>query len=284
MHKKLTKAIAMVFVIYAGWASSQLQAQGPLKWHLVIEIAPAAIDKKAALQQTATVIRRRLDELGLPNSVKAQGASSNRILVSLPDVPYRQHVKKIITAGGRLELVAVISPPSPSPVTSYKTREKAAASMRGRVPTSVRVLPYVERTVPSTAGEDGSESRKPNRWVVVAAPAIVDGSELRTASVVEWSDEFYQVVFSLKAAGAEKFGAWTAANINNYLGVVFNDEVKSIAYIKSRIFDHGEITGRFTKQSAEDLALVLRSGALPAPVKIVSETVDQNQVAATYVW
>ncbi len=55
------------------------------------------------------------------------------------------------------------------------------------------------------------------------------------------------------------------------MGVVLNDEVKSIAYIKSQISDQGEISGRFTKQSAEDLAHTLNSGALPAPIKIVSE-------------
>jgi len=55
------------------------------------------------------------------------------------------------------------------------------------------------------------------------------------------------------------------------MGVVLNDEVKSIAYIKSQIFDQGEISGRFTKESAEDLALTLRSGALPAPIEYQEE-------------
>ncbi|HLE63119.1 MAG TPA: protein translocase subunit SecD, partial [Pyrinomonadaceae bacterium] len=72
-------------------------------------------------------------------------------------------------------------------------------------------------------------------------------------------------------AGADKFGKWTGANINEYMGVVLNGEVKSIAYIKSQIFDTGEISGRFTKQSAEDLALTLRSGALPAPIEYQEE-------------
>ncbi|MFZ0751553.1 MAG: hypothetical protein WAM70_19475, partial [Pyrinomonadaceae bacterium] len=72
-----------------------------------------------------------------------------------------------------------------------------------------------------------------------------------------------------------KFGAWTGSNINEYLGVVLNDEVKSIAYIKSRIEDQGEISGRFTKQSAEDLALILMAGALPVPVRFVQETVNK---------
>ena len=55
------------------------------------------------------------------------------------------------------------------------------------------------------------------------------------------------------------------------MGVVLNDEVQSIAYIKSQINDSGQIAGRFTKQSADDLALTLRSGALPAPIEYLEE-------------
>ena len=54
------------------------------------------------------------------------------------------------------------------------------------------------------------------------------------------------------------------------MGVV-QRKVESIAYIKSQIFDQGQITGRFTKESAEDLALTLRSGALPAPIEYLEE-------------
>jgi preprotein translocase subunit SecD len=55
------------------------------------------------------------------------------------------------------------------------------------------------------------------------------------------------------------------------MGVVLNDEVKSAAYIKSQIFDSGEISGRFTKETAEDLALTLKSGALPAAIEYLEE-------------
>src|SRR4029079_10445759 len=115
---------------------------------------------------------------------------------------------------------------------------------------------------------------KPKQWVVVEMPAIIDGSELRNANAIPTqggrSDD-YEINFALKKAGAEKFGAWTGAHINDYMGVVLNGEVKSIAFIKSQIFDSGEISGRFTKESAEDLALTLRSGALPAPIEYLEE-------------
>ena len=115
---------------------------------------------------------------------------------------------------------------------------------------------------------------RPKQWVVVETPAIIDGSELRNASAVPSQGggaDDYEINFSLKRAGADKFGAWTGAHINEYMGVVLNGEVKSIAFIKSQIYDSGQITGRFSKQSAEDLALTLRSGALPAAIEYLEE-------------
>ncbi len=75
----------------------------------------------------------------------------------------------------------------------------------------------------------------------------------------------------MKPAGAQKFGEWTGANLHEWMGVVLDDQVKSIASINGQIFDSGQITGRFSKQSADDLALTLRSGALPAPIEYSEE-------------
>ena len=239
-------------------------------WHLVLELAPSPTNREDAVQQTVKVIESRLDAIGVSHfEVKPQGGvASGRILVNLPNVADPERLKQIITAGGKLELVHVVGSASPSPVQKYATKEEAIASLKGNgvIPQNRRVLPYTER----------SNLKGPTEWVVVESPPIVDGSELRNASAVRSGyGEDYQIAFWLRKVGADKFGAWTGANINEYLGVVLNDEVKSIAFIKSQIFDAGEITGNFTKQSAEDLALVLKSGALPAPVTIVEEHIDK---------
>ena len=199
--------------------------------------------------------------------VEAQVTPSNgRILVSLPEVPDRERVTKLITSQGLLELTGVVSPPSPSAVQTYGTEKEALASIEGSDSGRRRVLPYREREELST----DAAAQRHRRWVVVESPAIVDGSELRNASAIQiGADDSYHITFSLGPEGAQKFGAWTGAHINDYLGVVLNGEVKSIAYIKSQIYDQGEISGKFTKHSAEDLALILRAGALPAPVKII---------------
>lgn len=269
MNRRLNAPIGILLLVSAGVACSMLRPKPPLTWHLLLQVDAPAPDRVAAVRQTIQVIQKRLLALGVSNwAIIVQGGeSSGRLLVSLPEVADRERLKQVITAGGKLELVHVIAPPTPAPVQTYATKEEAIASLNiaGNIPENRRVLPYADRTEPV-----GQASER--KWVVVESPAIIDGSVLRDASASP-SDygEDYQIRFSLNKTGAERFGAWTGANINEYLGVVLNDEVKSIAYIKSQISDQGVISGRFTKQSAEDLALVLRSGALPAPIKIVEE-------------
>lgn len=229
-----------------------------------------------ATEQAQRIIESRLDAVGVAEPlVQRHGSqSSHQILVQMPGIQDPERVKQLLKAESRLELVHVVSPPSPSAVQTYNTEEEAKASLGPTVPTNRRVLTYADRNEPTTAGQTTTDqAQAPKKWVVVESPAVVDGSELRNASATQsraGADE-YQIAFAFKPTGAEKFGAWTGAHINDYMGVVLNDEVKSVAYIKSQIFDQGEISGRFTKQSAEDLALTLRSGALPAPIEYQEE-------------
>jgi preprotein translocase subunit SecD len=230
-----------------------------------------------ATEQAQRIIESRLDAVGVAEPlVQRHGSqSSHQILVQMPGIHDPERVKQLLKAESKLELVHVISPPSPSPFQTYNTEEEAKASLGGTVPTNRRILPYAERNEPTAAGNPpaSEEAQKQKKWVVVETPAVVDGSELRNAAATQsraGSDD-YQIAFALKPGGAEKFGAWTGANINEYMGVVLNDEVKSIAYIKGQISDQGEISGRFTKESADDLALTLRSGALPAPIEYQEE-------------
>jgi preprotein translocase subunit SecD len=271
MHRRFIIAVAILLSASVGFSCSLLPRRDHLTWRLVLESDAAGADRDAVIGRTVTVIERRLDDLGIHNSpVVAQGTPLNgRIVVSLPKIENHERLKAIITVTGLLELAAVVSPPSPAPVQTYKSEGEALISLGDKATDNRRVLHYVERAEPIN-GLRGTEKS----WVVVEVPAIVDGGDLRDASAVQsgGGPDDYQILFSLGPEGATKLGAWTGSHINNYLSVVLNGEVKTIAYIKSQILDQGEISGRFTKQSAEDLALVLRSGALPAPVKIVEET------------
>ncbi|MBA3440740.1 MAG: protein translocase subunit SecD [Pyrinomonadaceae bacterium] len=228
-----------------------------------------------AVNQAIRIIDSRIDAVGVAEkTLQTHGPQgSHQILLQMPGVDDPERIKKLIQAESRLQLVHVVSPPSPQPVQTYATEQEAIQSVGGTLPPNRLVLPYAERDELTAVEEDNQPSERPRRYVVVERPAVIEGSELRSAEAVSQTGvgDSYQISFALKPGGAQKFGSWTAANINQYMGVVLNDEVKSVAFIKSQITDQGQIDGRFTKESAEDLALTLRSGALPASLVYLEE-------------
>jgi preprotein translocase subunit SecD len=257
-----------------GWSYSA--SGGKLSWILGGTAQNTLAEQ--ATEQALRIIDSRLNATGVQEpTLQRHGAqSSHQILLQMPGITDPERVKALLTGESHLELVHIVSPPSPSPHTTYTTEQEAIASLNtgGTVPPNRRVLPYAERDEPTAASQATNTPAKEKRWVVVELPPIVDGSELRSASAVSsrgGATDDFQIAFSLKKSGADKFGPWTGSHLNEYMGVVLNDEVKSIAYIKGQIFDSGEISGKFTKQSAEDLALTLRSGALPAPIEYQEE-------------
>ncbi|MEK6337482.1 MAG: protein translocase subunit SecD [Acidobacteriota bacterium] len=230
----------------------------------------------SATEQALKIIDSRINAYGVTEpTLQRHGAqNSYQILLQMPGIQDAEHVKEQLGTPSRLEMVHVISPPSPASIQTYPTKEDAITSLNsgGNIPANRRVLPYVQRA--SLSGEEANPQVKPpEKWVVIEMPAIIDGAELRSAAATQGrsgGDE-YEIDFSLKKIGAEKFGAWTGANVNEYMGVVLNDKVESIAFIKSQIFDQGQITGNFKKQEADDLVLTLRSGALPAGIQYQEE-------------
>ena len=228
--------------------------------------------KNQAVEQAIKIIESRINSFGVKEpTLQRHGAeSSGQILLQMPGVDDPERVKKLIGDDAQLSLMKVVSAPNPSPAQTFPTEEAARQSLGGAVPSNRRILPYREREDSSTTA---NPQDRPTQFVVVETPSVVDGSELRDASAVSrtGNESDYQIAFSLKPSGAAKFGDWTSKNINNYMAVVLNDEVKSIAFIRSRIDDQGEISGTFTKSVADDLALTLRSGALPAKLEYQEE-------------
>ncbi len=255
-------------VDFVNWSVSS--NANSITWSLPSNIQ--TVLKNQAVEQALKIIESRINAFGVKEpTLQRHGAeSSGQILLQMPGVDDPESVKKLIGDDAQLSLMKVVSPPSPSAVATYPTEEAAKQSLGGAVSSNRKVLPYTER-------DDSAATKLPNerpkQFVVVESPAVVDGSELRDANAVSrtGNQDDYQISFSLKPAGAAKFGDWTSKNINNYMAVVLNGEVKSVAYIKSRIDDQGEISGRFTKATADDLALTLRSGALPAKLEYQEE-------------
>ncbi len=257
-------------VDFANW--TQTTSGNSIVWSLPGQ-AQAKL-KEQATDQAFRIIDSRINAYGVKEpTLQRQGASdSGQILLQMPGVENPERVKELVRGESRLELAKIVSPPNPAPVQTYPTKEAALQSIGGKESSTRKVLPYAERD--ETAKTDPkAPDAKPKQFVVVENPAVVDGSELRDAAAIQGKGggSDYQISFSFKPTGAQKFGDWTGKNINNYMAVVLNDEVKSAAFIKSQIFDSGEISGRFSKNTADDLALTLKSGALPASIEYLEE-------------
>ena len=100
---------------------------------------------------------------------------------------------------------------------------------------------------------------------------VVSGRDLRNARPSIDENNRPAVQFYLKADGATRFGQFTGGNIGRYLAIVLDERVITAPVIEGRITDEGRISGSFTQQEANDLALTLRSGALPASLTYLEE-------------
>lgn len=223
----------------------------------VVEINTDEPNRAEIVERAVKVVENRINAVGIDGEVSKSPDKDDQIIVKIYGSHDWEKLKKFLFTTNRLQLKAVNSSPSPAPVKTYPTRADAAEFVRE----DEEILPY-------TDSRETGES-----FVNVKKDDIINGADIRDAEAVNQTGtpDSYQISFSIKPEGAKKFGAWTGTNINNYLAVVLDDEVQSVAFIKSQIFDTGEISGRFTKQTAEDIALSLKSGYLPAKMKPIEE-------------
>lgn len=215
-------------------------------------------DCNKVVEQTIKIIESRSYAIGV-NSKGERGKNPDEIIFRVEDTKDVERVKRVLFSYDRVELLAVVSPASPSPAQTYKTIEEAKAIAKE----GEEVLPYIERP----------ETTEGKSYVIVKTNSIVANEDIRYAQAVPRTGAAgdYQINFTLKPESATKFGNWTEANINQYLAVALNKEIKTVAAVRGKITDSGELTGSFAKQSAEDLAFILNSGRFPAPLKLIEE-------------
>lgn len=176
---------------------------------------------------------------------------TDRILVQLPGIDDPKRVKDLIKSTAFLELKLVEQGPS---------TDKNALTPGGQVPPQLELVE--EKAQPG--------QRLPS-WYLVRKAAVITGRDLKNARPSRGQFGSSSVTFFLTAAGAEKFSAATGANVGKFLAIVLDKRVQSAPRIHERITDTGQITGSFTPEEANDLALVLRAGALPAGLTYLEE-------------
>ncbi len=238
-------------------------AAGPdNSWILTMKPQVLADLKDRTLEQSIEAIRTRVDSLGVSEPlIQKNGLGENQILVQLPGVDDPGRVKDIIQSTARLELREALDHG-----TTYPTAEAALQAHQGVLPPNTVIMP----TKPRRGEQDGG-------FAIISRNSVVSGTDIRSADPGNKSDTNEPIVnFYLTAAAGKKFSQFTAAHSKDSadpsnLAIVLDNKVITAPSINGQISDTGMIEGGFTQESAKDLAMLLRSGALPASLHYLTE-------------
>src|SRR6266705_3901583 len=230
----------------------------------LLTLRPSAVAQiqENTMSQSLETIDRRINALGLREpTIQFRGRNDNEILIQLPGEGDPGEPKRVIQAGGQLELRLVEDP------TPYPSQAAALAAHNGVLPAGTELVPGR-----SSAGSASGSSTAENWYLLDRAP-VVTGRDLRSAQENRNAQMpgQWQVNFSLSTDAARRFGPFTEQNIGRQMAIVLEHRVYSAPVIKNRIEDTGLIEGNFGQEEAHDLALVLRAGALPASIKYLEE-------------
>ena len=208
--------------------------------------------EKLAVDQALETIRNRIDQFGVSEpDIRRQG--ENRILIQLPGIKDTQRAKDLIGKTALLEFKLV---DDSQPVDS---------ALKGNLPPGREILYKID--------VDPQTKRTSKTPFLLKKRAVLDGSYLTDARVQissQFNEPYVSINFDKK--GARIFERITGDNVNKRLAIVLDNSVYSAPVIQEKIAGgQARITGRFTTEEARDLAIVLRAGALPAPVNILEE-------------
>ncbi|MEJ2110834.1 MAG: protein translocase subunit SecD, partial [Acidobacteriota bacterium] len=216
--------------------------------------------RESTVRQAMETVRRRVDEFGVAEpSLQLYGESGkdiqDQIIVELPGIDDPDRVKGLLDETAQLKLCLV----------SEKYNDQfpslqAAVDAIGEIPEGYQLLQFGE-----------TDRNASPQFILVRKDSVITGKDLKTARGS--SDENGQpaVSFFLTADGADLFSKATSEHIGDRLAIVLDNKVYMAPTINSTISSDGIITGSFTQQRVEDISLMLRSGALPASLKILDE-------------
>jgi preprotein translocase subunit SecD len=211
--------------------------------------------KRDTVEHSLQTISNRINQLGLTEPTVqqyGQAGTDYEILVELPGVDDPARVREIMQTTAQLEITDVKEGP-------FQSRDAALAQKGGILPLGTKLV------------REPPQGDRPEEWYLLAKSPVIHGTDVRNARAGQDDMRKWETSFTLSPDAGKRFGRYTESNIGNRLAVVMDNQIRSVAYIKSRIEDSGQIENIGSEQEASDLALVLRAGALPATIQVQYE-------------
>jgi preprotein translocase subunit SecD len=244
-----------------------LSSPGQGRLRLVLRPNEESAIRDTAVRQALETIRTRVDKFGVAEPTiqrQGSGASADRILIQLPGVENPERVKDLIGSPAFLEWKLVKVPPGVL-ADQFRPRdssEEVARMFGGKLPDDVEALPQ-ELT--------SADGRPVQVYWPVTRSSPITGNDLKNARRTQDRFGAPAVEFVLTAEAGRRFQELTRKYQGQLLAIVLDRKVISAPRINAVIAEQGIIEGSFTLESAEDLSLKLRSGALPAGMEILEE-------------
>jgi preprotein translocase subunit SecD len=254
----------LVSTQFTAWS---VDAKGGGDFELEMTAAEARRIREASLNQALETIRNRVDRFGVAEPVIQQvglaGTGEERILVQLPGIQNTERVKELIGSPAYLEWKLVSIPPGYRPddfrQVAPASQEQLVSLFGGAIPDDTDLY-----------AAEGSPAGQTLFWPCKKASPIT-GNDLKDARRDLGRLGEAVVQFRLSPDAGRRFEELTRANEGQLLAILLDKKVISAPRINATIRDTGIIEGSFTIDSAEDLAIKLRSGALPAGMELLEE-------------
>jgi preprotein translocase subunit SecD len=259
----LAIVLASAFAIAHAPLHLGLDLQGGASLILRVKVEDAsAAQRSDVVEQTRQILERRINAYGLSEAlVQPYGSRGDELLVQLPGVSDPERLKSLLQSRAVLEWYPVEDGP-------YASQAEAMAQHGG-------ILPFNRKLVATQTLANGQKA-----WYLVSGRPIIKGTDLRDARVGAGAMEQPVTTFSLSQEAAARFEQYTRANIGRRSAIVLDREILSVPVIEEAIRDKGQIQGARNREEAEELAVNLRSGALPAAIEVVHERTVEASLGA----
>ena len=222
---------------------------------LTLKSSEAISLRKDVMAQTIATIDRKINALGLvdPTFQERGDEEKAEILIQLPGVDDPAHVKQILGTQAKLEWAEL------KDERTWGSEAEARAALGGMLPPGSRLVQSISR------------GGLPTQWYLVSSTPVISGTDLKGAQPQAGEMGQWEAGFTLSQEAAARFEKFTSANINKRAAIIVDDKLLSAPVIQSRISDQGRIMGLGTQQEAQDLALNLKAGTLPAKLLVLEE-------------
>ena len=259
----LATVMASAFVIVRSPVHLGLDLRGgaSLIVRVKVDDLPPA-QRSEVVEQTRRIIERRINAYGLSETpVQPYGNRGNELLAQLPGVSDSSRIKKLLQSRAVLEWYSVADGP-------YVNEGEAMARHGG-------VLPYNMKLLGTRPGTDGQRA-----WYLLERPPVIRGIDLRGARAASGAMDRPVTTFTLSQDAAKRFERYTQAHVGQRSAIVLDDDILSVPVIEDVIRDSGQIRGARTLEEAQDLAVNLRAGALPAAIEVAQELIVEASLGA----